>query len=252
MIRAYTGKTGSGKTYSMVRDAYREWRRGRDVYSNTLLFFDKMVSSKRRQKCGRIIYFENINEIIEVKNALILFDEAQVLFNARLWEALPEEFQFKLQQHRKHHLDLFCTTQNMGTIDITYRRLVHEWFHHEDKFALLWKRNPSWLTLHARQKKDVDYLYNTVDDLTVPTQKTRYFLIHRFKKRLYDTYFDIGFKRFTTIWLVNSKETQTGNLSGTRTWAIVPKKMSLSDASRAIRLYSSPLGPNNWNRSKKT
>jgi hypothetical protein len=219
MIYAYTGKTGSGKTFSMVKDARKYWLAGTDVYSNTLLYFDKhgdMAGTnietspelygygehiynkikktwakiwKREYKPvgrGAIKYFEDINEIMEAKNAVILFDEAQVLFNARMWESLSMEFQHKLQQHRKHKLDLLCTTQNLGTIDIAYRRLVQGWF--------------------RRSKKDIDKLYNNVDDLMVENVSSQFFMIGFWTKRLYDTYFDIGFTKLKIIWLREFKK----------------------------------------------
>ena len=173
MIYAFTGKTGSGKTFRMVKYAYKEWLHGSDVYSNTVLLFEtarlpiwwKFKKLFKKPQRGRITYFEDITEILEARNGVILFDEAQVLFNARSWESLPKEFQYKLQQHRKHRLDLYCTTQNMGAIDITYRRLVQFWYHHESAFQL--RENPVWFGFFRANMKDVDLLYNTVDDLKV-------------------------------------------------------------------------------------
>lgn len=124
MITAFTGKTGSGKTFNMIKIAFSEWKRGVNIYSNTYLHFEKY--RHKYDNAGKIVYFENIRDIIDARDAIVLFDEAQVLFNARQWESLPEEFQYKLQQSRKHKIDLFCTTQNLGTIDITYRRLIHQ------------------------------------------------------------------------------------------------------------------------------
>lgn len=265
MIYAFTGKTGSGKTFQMVKTAYAYWKEGVDVYSNTILFFEKYTPKKwiffgEKIKTGKIIYFENITDILEANNAIVLFDEAQVLFNARLWEALPAEFQYKLQQHRKHKLDLFCTTQNMKAIDITYRRLVQYWFHCEDLFAFLGKRNPSIFTVHRRKEKDIDELYNDVDDLKVPDIATKIFIIHKLKRRLYDTLYDIGFKRFKTIWLSSisikegKDETQdtTNQLSHTSQWMIVPKEMSLSDARKVIQSLKFPLSPIKSQNFKRT
>lgn len=247
MIYAFTGKTGSGKTYRMVHYAYRQWLRGRDIYTNTPLLFADYPRRKRGYTPGKIVLFEHITEILEATDALILFDEAQVLFNARLWDSLPPEFQYKLQQHRKHKLDLYCTTQNMGTIDITYRRLVQHWYHYEDRFAFLWKRNPSIFTVHCEMEKDIDELYNTVDDLKVPNLSTKYFFIHRLKRRLYDTYYDIGFKRFKTLWITQMKASKR-EISSTSQWMIVPKQMSLSDARRAISSLKSASRQPNFRR----
>jgi hypothetical protein len=211
MIYAFTGKTGSGKTFSMVNEAFRFWLSGKDIYSNIPLFFDvKKVSILKRlwlkfkkidnQNLGKIKYFSEINEIIHIKNGIILFDEAQVLFNARSWDSLPEEFQYKIQQHRKHELHLLCTTQNMGTIDIAYRRLVQYWEHCENTFQL--GISPIILFgLFRRNIKDIDQLYNTIDDLKAETIKKRYFFIGKWSKCLYDTMFDIGFKRFKSYYI---------------------------------------------------
>jgi len=238
MITAYTGKTGSMKTFQMIKDAYKQWRQGRNIYSNTKLEFEQQPLSlfEKLLKAlgfpplrGSIKYFETINEIIDIRDGLILFDEAQVLFNARQWESLPEEFQYKLQQHRKHQIDLICTTQNMGTIDITYRRLVHNWIHCRNIFEL--GRSPRiWLGIFKQEIKDIDYLYNSVDDLTVPTLKTKIRFIHHFSKKLYDTMYDIGFRKFKTVWL------SYGIKNETKMWLIIPKKMSIDKAIAQIKM----------------
>lgn len=207
MIYAYTGKTGSGKTWHMVHDAYEDWKAGIDIYSNTILYFEhfepsrleKLVSfiTRRPIRRGRIFYFSDINEILEVNDGTVLFDEGQVLFNARLWESLPDEFQYKLQQHRKHKLDLRTTAQNMGTIDIMYRRLVQVWYHHEPIFVF----GNHLIALYRYFDKDIDMLYNNIDDLKVDNLSRSFFFISRFRRVLYDTLYDIGFKRLKTIWL---------------------------------------------------
>jgi hypothetical protein len=238
MIQAFTGKTGSGKTFLMVNEAFSYWLQGRNIYSNTVLDFSGQLSGKfktsfwekvkfwnKKYKRGKIVYFENINDIIDIRDGVILFDEAQVLFNARQWENLPEEFQYKLQQHRKHQIDLLCTTQNMGTIDITYRRLVHSWIHCKNLFQL--GGSPRiWFGVFMKQIKDVDMLYNSVDDLVVPTLKTRIFFIHRFSKTLYDTMYDIGFKKFKLLWLSNGIK---------KLILVIPKKMTTTKAIREIK-----------------
>lgn len=236
MIKAFTGKTGSGKTFLMVEEAFYWWKKGTNVYSNTKLDYESQIKRmfiprlkgivKKNPNYGKITYFENINEIIDVTDGIIIFDEAQVLFNARLWESLPEEFQYKLQQHRKHNLDLYCTTQNMMSIDITYRRLIHEWIHCKNIFDL--GKSPRIIIgVFKKEYKDVDYLYASVDDLQTPTIKTKFFLIHFFSKTLYDTMYDIGFRKFKTIWLSNSRE---------KYYLIIPKKMTIKQALTEIKM----------------
>ena len=256
MIWAFTGKTGSGKTFRMVNEAYKRWCRGVDVYSNTVLSFEKVrppifglilkVLKIKKLKRGRIRYFEDITEVLDVKKGLILFDEAQVLFNARRWESLPGEFQYKLQEHRKHELDLYCTTQNLGTIDISYRRLIQFWFHCEVLFRIGTKAR-SLAGLYRLNIKDIDQIYNTVDDLKADTIKKHFFIIHFFSRCLYDTMYDIGFKRFRTIWLTSYDE----KMKKRQTYLILPKEILLKDALRDIRLYNSLLNPNLLQNSRR-
>lgn len=276
MIYLYTGKTGSGKTFSMVKDIYPQWFKGRDIYSNTKLFFEKFggkansniidnpenfnyvektLEAIKKKYCslakksykpkrrGRIVYFDDITELIELKDGIICMDEAQSLLDARNWENLPMEFSNKLRQHRKHKLDLYATTQNMGTIDINMRRLVQRWVHSKDLFALFWIRNPSLLTLHKKEVKDIDYLYNSVDDLQVPTLTNFYFFIHPLKKRYYDTLYDIGFKAYKVCYIEKDNR---------RKIIILPKNWTLSNARTQSLLLKFYLDQNKFSRSKMT
>lgn len=294
MIYAFTGKTGSGKTWQMVNRAYKEWLAGRDIYSNTILLFDQRhpygdytladdpkcfsllekalyqtrkiiligLNYIRRRKNrvatdqikamimprrGRIVYFQQILEIMEVSDGLILFDEAQVIFNARLWESLPPEFQYKLQQHRKHNLDLICTTQNMGTVDITYRRLVHGWYHCERGFTI--GNEPVKIGLFHLHEKDIDQLYNQIDDLKADTITSHWFIIHKWKKKLYDTHYDVGFNRLKILFInVWSQEKMKFQMR----WMIIPKNLSLANAQRVISSLKTACGVNKFSNSKTT
>jgi len=277
MIFLYTGKTGSGKTYQMIKDVYPRWRRGEDIFSNTVLFYENFggragsniidepegfsvyervfekirkwwdVSIKKREyepsRRGKIIYFDDITELIEIKHAVIIMDEAQNLLDAYNWENTPPELRNKLRAHRHDNLDLYATTQNMGTIDINMRRLVQGWVHHKDVWALLWKRNPSWFTIHVQEEKDIDFLTNKVDDLLVPTIRTRTFWISLFSRRLYDTLYDIGFKCFKTIWIQEKNR---------KVCMIIPNNWTLSNARTQLSLLRFCLDQNKSNPSKKT
>lgn len=252
MIHVYTGKTGSGKSFNMVKDVFPFWYSGVDIYSNTKLLFEnfggtagsnikdnpenftineKIIEWLRKQYCkikkieyipkrrGGIQYFEDITEVLEAHDAIILIDEGQALLDSRNWESLPMEFSNKLRQHRKHYLDLYITTQNMGTVDINLRRLVQRWIHCKDRFALFGIRNPSLFSVHTAELKDIDELYNSVDDLVVSSLKTSIFIIHKFKKRFYDTLYDIGFTTLQSIWIEKNNQ---------RIGLIIPKKMTMS------------------------
>lgn len=245
MIKAYTGKNGSGKTFYMVKEAKKHYLAGRDIYSNTVLDFDGFLSGKpfftlferflmlfgKQPIRGRIVYFQHITDILEAHDGLILFDEASALFNSRNWESLPDEFIYKLQQHRKHRLDLICTTPNLASIDISYRRLIHSWTHCKCFFSF---GSPhAFIAFHGQYIKDVDFLYTSVDDLQVPDLSIKFSVLGFWTRAFYDTMYDIGFNKFKSIWLnyyepMKSKSKQM--------FLIIPKKMS---SDQALKVWSS-------------
>lgn len=234
-IYIYTGKTGSGKTYCMVKDAYKRWLKGQNIYSNTFLFFDEVYKKSLRffwrkllrfifhidLKCGEISYYEDIVDLFNVRDGLILLDEGQVLLNARSWDSLPRIMSYKLQQHRKHNLDLFATSQSMGCIDKDYRRLIQYWFDCKKFLQLKRFRKVSIIYgIFLKYVKDVDAIWETQNEakLVENIGWPKLFTIHFLKRRLYDTSYDIGFNYLKIIWVSKLKI------------MIISKEMSLSKA----------------------
>jgi hypothetical protein len=282
MIYAFTGKTGSGKTFNIVKHVYKRWKKGIDIFTNTPLFFcDWDIQSVRANiidhpsafsnfehaffwlkktfcdlahkpysvpERGRVVFFEFISEITYVRNGVILFDEAQRLFNARYWESLPADFSNKLQQHRKHQLDLYCTTQNMGTIDINYRRLVQKWYHYTNLLEIKGRGGKTFFGLFRMEEKDAENLEAHHDYMLIPTIHTRFFLIHLFSRALYDTFFDIGFRRYQSICLTQINEMGKKE----QMFLVMPKEMSLSDGLKDIRLLNMLSNPTRSSYSRKS
>jgi len=278
MIFLYTGKTGSGKTFQMAKDVYPLWLSGQDIYSNTKLYYENFGGAAgtnildnpenftiwekcvnfiafkwslllrkddfRPKRRGHITYFDDITELIEIRDGVIMMDEAQNLLDARNWENLPLEFSNKLRQHRKHNLDLFATTQSLGTIDRNMRRLVQKWSHCSDIFALFGLRNPSLFTIHKREYKDIDKMneMSGLDAMTIETIKETKFYIHRWKKRYYDTLYDIGFNAYKMIWLQQTKR---------KICLILPKQWTLSNARTQSLLMKFYLDQTNSRNSSK-
>lgn len=284
MIYAFTGKTGSGKTYNMVKEAFKRWKKGENIYTNTYLTFipkdlydceisivnrpDLFTAYERAKfslqravtkfgrrsieplRRGRVTMFEEISELLEVRDGVIFVDEGQALFDARNWEGLPDEFSNKLRQHRKHRLDLFVTTQNLGTIDINYRRLVQKWVHCRRLFQI--GKSPRLLFgLFIMEIKDIDELYNQVDDLKVSVLKSHFFIIHWRSKVLYDTMYDVGFKRFK-ILCVSTLEQKDKILKPKTKYIILPRKMSLSSARTQLLLQRFFCDQSKSSRSSRT
>jgi len=123
MISLYVGKPGTGKTYSLVREALRAIRAGKDVYSNFFIDFSKL--KLKEKKLGKIFFWNEITELIPVRQGEILMDEAQVYMNSREWYKLDRRLQRKLQQHRKQGLNILGAVQSYKRIDTVARELVN-------------------------------------------------------------------------------------------------------------------------------
>lgn len=121
MIEAFTGLPGVGKTYNMVRRAYIQHKKGRKVYANF--------------KTSFAIQFKELYEIYNVKDALVLIDEAGIYLPAQAWQKIPFEFMRAIRQHRHNGLDMWYTAQDMQDVSTALRRVTQ--FQHD--FNKIWK-----------------------------------------------------------------------------------------------------------------
>lgn len=125
MINCYVGKPGKGKTYALVRLAYKAIKRGRNVHSNFFIDFRRMGIKKGY---GSVYFWKDIQELVKIREGEILMDEAQIYINSRDYWNLPKQFQYKIQQHRKHGVNLHLAVQNISRIDKVARELVNSVF----------------------------------------------------------------------------------------------------------------------------
>jgi len=107
-IHILTGLPGSGKTAFLTHKATEFLAQGRSVWANKGYTIND----------PRVKYYSKIEELVHLRDGVILMDEAQVYLNARKWEVLDERFIYKLQQHRHHGLDIWGTVQNVKRIDV--------------------------------------------------------------------------------------------------------------------------------------
>lgn len=157
MIEAFTGLPGEGKTYNMVRQAYKQHKRGRKVYAN----FNTTFAT----------YYKELDEIYHVKNALILMDEAGIYLPAQAWNKIPFEFMRSIRQHRKGGNDWWYTAQDMLDVSTSLRR-VTQFQHDFEKFLNIFTekvRNPktkeSYGTRFIIFKQEIGDLYDTNDEV---------------------------------------------------------------------------------------
>lgn len=189
MIVVITGLTGSGKTWFMTRLIHQEWLRKSKVYTNFPLLFDSNNTD--------IVRWWSLDELYHLSGGIIAIDEGQKLFDARRWQSLPLSFMEKIAQHRKHGLDIYTTTQDLGHIDTRVRTNIHELYNTQSIFR--WPRNdrikPFLQMVRVTRKRRI--ITADTDRLSWAKVNHKYFFISRFwTKELYNTYGDIGFETF--------------------------------------------------------
>lgn len=117
MIRGYVGLLGSGKTYSMVHDLVRQFRKEPvQVYTN-------MTSLKVP---GVVQLPHDRSAVVGLTNGLIVLDEVQITMSSRYWQSVPKDVLSSLAQLRKHGAGLFFTTQDFARVDTVLRELTNE------------------------------------------------------------------------------------------------------------------------------
>jgi hypothetical protein len=193
MITVITGLTGSGKTWLMTRLMYEDWKRGSAIFANFPLHFKK----KNVEENEDVTRWHNLDELYALNHGVIAIDEGQKLFDARRWGSLPVSFAEKIAQHRKHYLDIYTTTQDLGHIDVRVRTNIHELFACQSLLRL--PKNdrvkPWFQIIKVTKKKRV--ITSDTDRIAWQKIKSKWHFVSRFWTReLYDTYGDIGFEKY--------------------------------------------------------
>lgn len=147
MIEAYTGLPGNGKTYNMTKDALKQMRKGRKVYAN--------------YQVEGAEYFKELYELKDIRNALILIDEAGIYLPAQAWKNIPFEFIRQIRQHRHDGLDLWYTAQDMQDV-ATYLRRITQFQHDFTKFMNVFTRKTTNPRTRVKYGFDISFLKKEV------------------------------------------------------------------------------------------
>lgn len=130
------GRTGSGKTYFLVRKAIKSLLAGRDIATTVYINYDSIYKLYKRKNyfrkllklkirpLGQIYYFQNLDDFIFMKNCDVFIDEGHTFFFSRDWEKLPTYIKDKVYSHRKDRLNVYVAIQDVNTIDVILRRLA--------------------------------------------------------------------------------------------------------------------------------
>lgn len=152
MITLHAGKLGCGKSYWATREVWRLINKGKNCYVNWKIDFTAYSLRKRKNplyrflnpyfKLGKVYYWSTLEDLYQLRNGEVFFDEAHMSVDARDFTKLPKEFKTKLTQSRKYGLNLHFISQHSQQVDITIRRLANEYVLHTKFWHLF--RYKSW------------------------------------------------------------------------------------------------------------
>jgi hypothetical protein len=145
VIEGYIGVPGAGKTLSMTMRAYKERFYYDEIWSNYSINF--VPGYKRSPGIHR--RFTKPQEFLEMcmsalyahdgKKRLLLLDEVHLLFDARLWNKVPQEMLQFLAQPRKASVDLLYTAQHESQVEKRLRIVTNYLW-----LCKMWGRDMNW------------------------------------------------------------------------------------------------------------
>lgn len=112
------GLPGSGKSLGLVEeDLLPHLLQGEEVYSNFWINWNG----------PNLHFFNDISEVLDLRNAVIAFDEIGQVLDPRSWEQESSDVRRFFQLHRHRHLTILGTTQDISLVAKSARILVSEW-----------------------------------------------------------------------------------------------------------------------------
>jgi hypothetical protein len=115
MLIIVTGFKGDGKTVFATSLLWHGWKKGRQIFSNYGLSFPyepiklkEMLSPDGSKK---------------IKDGMVAIDEAQMWMDCRLAGSKKNRLaSYLMLQGRKRRIDIILTSQQMGNVDVRFRR----------------------------------------------------------------------------------------------------------------------------------
>lgn len=152
MIRLYTGRPGSGKSYNMAKKISEILLKGNNVITTVPIDID-YINKGGRRTIGDYLYIpiDEINpeklELYAAQNhekgnkfqTAVFIDECQIIFNARSWnENGRKEWVKFLSIHRHLYFDIYLITQSDSFVDKQIRPLIETEVKHKNISTYLW------------------------------------------------------------------------------------------------------------------
>jgi len=147
------GRMGTGKSYLAVSMAYDRLRQGVDVASNFKLDVSDLG--------GRWAPFSSLDQLAELKNCVVIIDEAHLMLPSHLGAKLPMIARQALAHARKQGLDVYWISQHETRVAKVLRDLT--------SFIVKCEKVGSW---HIYRTYDADE-YGRADAKSLRWQMTR-------------------------------------------------------------------------------
>lgn len=133
MIYVTTGLTSQGKTLELARTAYKLLRRNIKWYEKTgkkrPLAHNFPINAELLKRHGGFFHrWYEPEELPLLRECDVLWDEVANGMDSSNWQNVSMDLKVFLRQHAKRGIDIYCTTQRWGSIDINLRSLVDEMF----------------------------------------------------------------------------------------------------------------------------
>lgn len=203
MIRLYSGTPGSGKSLHVAERIYNRLNAGKPVVCNFAINEKWLAKKPKRERNFTCIYNDELSvtqlvnlsqhyfkgRTVKEDSILLIIDEAQLLFNARTWDAKGREAWLKFfTQHRKFGYEIILVAQFDRMLDRQIRSLIEYECVHRKLLNYGWKGILlSCLMLSPRLFVAVNVWY--------PMKEKTGAEFFKYKKRyskLYDTHYIFG------------------------------------------------------------
>lgn len=131
MITIATGLPGSSKSYMSAKQADFWVRRNKKWAEKTgkvrVVRSNLDLSPAWREQAGEFFKtWSDPEELPELRNCDVIWEEMGAHVDSRSWEQLPLSLRRWLQQHRHRGVEIFGNCQDFADVDVAVRRLTGE------------------------------------------------------------------------------------------------------------------------------
>jgi len=133
----WSGLESSGKSLRLAMTASdiawrnHKWKKKSGItrpLASNLKFAPKFEAYVREELGIPIVYWTNIDELVQLRDADVFVDEVGNYFDSRLWADLTLDARRWLAQGAKMGIEMYATAQDFAQVDKAFRRLTNHLF----------------------------------------------------------------------------------------------------------------------------